>query len=58
MTERLTVTVENKAYAGEFSAEKIQVKEFLEGRGVLMTFEEDGAYRLHPIEDVKEITVE
>jgi hypothetical protein len=58
MTEQLTVTVENDVYKGEFPAQKIELKEYIEGNVILITYEEDGTNRLHQIDDVKDISVE
>jgi hypothetical protein len=58
MTEKITVTVENDTYKGDFPAQEIQVKEYIEGESTLVTVEEDGTRRLHKIEDVKKISVD
>jgi hypothetical protein len=58
MKELLMVTVENDIYKGDFPAQEIQVKEYLEGESTLVTIEEDGTRTLHKTEDVKEISIE
>jgi len=58
MEDRLTVTFNSDVRQGEFQAQKIKVKQYLEDSAVLIAFQEDGTTRMHGLDSVVDISVD